>query len=184
MNEKSGLVFSVSEKDFDSAVLQKSRETPVVVDFWAPWCGPCRALAPILERLIGQRRGEVLLAKVNTDEEQALAGRYAVNALPTVVAFRDGKPVLSFEGLLPEPQLVEFLNRIVPSEADRTARDAANLEKTNPAQKGGVLGFGRCRLPSGARTQRSTLCAPHETDSIVVPLGKRHLPDQSEMLAR
>src|SRR5438067_8326622 len=127
-------IFPVGEKDFEAQVIQKSHEVPVVVDFWAPWCGPCRALAPVLERLIGQRKGEVLLAKVNTDEEQELAGRYAINALPTVVAFRDGKPVLSFEGLLPEPQLVDFLNRIVPSEADRIAREAANLEKTNPAQ--------------------------------------------------
>jgi putative thioredoxin len=134
MSDKSELVFSVTEKDFESAVVQKSHETPVIVDFWAPWCGPCRALAPLLERLIAQRNGEVLLAKVNTDDEQELAGRYHVAALPTVVAFRDGKPVLSFEGVLPEVQLVDFLNQIVPSEADRIAREAAGLEKTNATQ--------------------------------------------------
>jgi putative thioredoxin len=134
MTDQNGCVFSVTEKDFESAVLEKSQTSPVVVDFWAPWCGPCRALAPILERLVSQRKGEVLLAKVNTDEEQELAMRYGVNALPTVVAFRDGKAVLSFEGALPEYQLADFLDRIVPSEADRTARRAADLEKTDAAQ--------------------------------------------------
>jgi putative thioredoxin len=134
MSDSSAFVFSVTDKDFESAVVQKSRETPVVVDFWAPWCGPCRALAPLLERLIAQRNGEVLLAKVNTDDEQELAGRYHVAALPTVVAFRDGKLILSFEGVLPEVQLVDFLNQIVPSETDRLAREAADLEKTNPTQ--------------------------------------------------
>jgi putative thioredoxin len=134
MNETSELVFTATEKDFESAVIQRSNETPVVVDFWAPWCAPCRALAPILERLIAERKGEVLLAKVNTDDEQALAARFQVQALPTVMAFRDGKAILSFEGVLPEFQLVDFLNQIVPSEADRTVREAAALEKTNPTQ--------------------------------------------------
>jgi putative thioredoxin len=134
MSDKSVLVFPVTEKDFEAAVLQKSREAPVVVDFWAPWCPPCRALAPILERLIEQRKGEVLLAKVNTDEEQNLAVQYGVNVLPTVIAFRDGKAVLSFEGMLPEYQLTDFINRIVPSQADRGAHEAAGLEKANPVQ--------------------------------------------------
>src|ERR1700682_6404839 len=101
MNETSESVFSATDKDFESAVVEKSREIPVVVDFWAPWCGPCRALAPILERLIADRQGEVLLVKVNTDNDQELAARYQVQALPTVMAFRDGKPILSFEGVLP-----------------------------------------------------------------------------------
>src|ERR1700730_7795379 len=122
MSENNELVFTVTAADFESAVLKKSHETPVIVDFWAPWCGPCRMLAPVLERLVTDRKGEVLLAKVNTDDEQELAGRYRVEALPPVVAFRDGKPLLSFEGVLPEVQLVDFLNQIVPTDADRNAR--------------------------------------------------------------
>src|SRR5260370_5874590 len=134
MSDTSELVFSATAKDFESAVLEKAREIPVVVDFWAPWCGPCRALTPILERLIADRKGEVLLDKVNTADEQELSARYQVQALPTVMAFRDGKPILSFEGVLPEFQLVDFLNQTVPSEADRTVREAATVEKTNTTQ--------------------------------------------------
>src|SRR5271166_2986267 len=121
MSDTIGLVFAVTQGDFESAVLEKSRQTPVVVDFWAPWCGPCRALAPILERLIAQRKGEVLLAKVNTDEEQELAMQYGIEVLPTVVAFKGGKAILSFQGVLPENQLSDFLDRIVPSQAERSA---------------------------------------------------------------
>jgi putative thioredoxin len=134
MSDTSELVFTVVERDFEAAVIERSRTTPVVVDFWAPWCGPCRALAPVLERLVARHDGMLLLAKVNTDEEQGLAVRYGINALPTVVAFRDGKPVLSFEGLLPENQLADFLARVLPTEADQSARTAIGLEKTNPQQ--------------------------------------------------
>src|SRR3954451_6382063 len=102
MNETSGFVSSVTGAEFESAVVEKSRQTPVVVDFWAPWCGPCRALAPMLERLVTERGGDVLLAKINTDEEPDLAALHGIQVLPTVVAFRDGKAVLSFEGLLRE----------------------------------------------------------------------------------
>ncbi len=134
MSEPSGIVFTATQNDFESSVLEKSKQTPVIVDFWAPWCGPCRALAPILERLVTERRGDVLLAKVNTDEEQELAGQYGIQVLPTVLAFRDGQAVLSFEGVLPEHQLRDFLDRIVPSQAERAAHEAAALEKSNAPQ--------------------------------------------------
>lgn len=127
-------VFDVTEKDFEAQVLQKSKTMPVVVDFWAPWCGPCRMLGPMLERLVAERQGNVLLAKVNTDEEQDLAMGYRIEALPTVIAFRDGKPFLDFVGLLPEPELGAFLDRLAPSAADKQVREAARLEDSDPGK--------------------------------------------------
>jgi putative thioredoxin len=127
-------VFEVKEADFDEKVVKKSNEVPVVVDFWAPWCGPCRSLTPILESLIEMRNGEVLLAKVNTDDEQNLALDHGVSGIPHVVAYRKGRPALTFTGLLPEDQLVDFLNRLLPSEAEKSVESAAHLEKTDPAE--------------------------------------------------
>src|SRR5437867_4462684 len=115
-------IFSVGEKDFEAKVIEKSRDVPVVVDFWAPWCEPCLALAPMLEKQITQRGGSVLLAKVNIDEEQGLAMQFGIESIPMVAAFRGGHVVLDFVGLLPEPQLAEFLDRVSPTEAERKAK--------------------------------------------------------------
>jgi putative thioredoxin len=131
---KSAWVFDVAEADFEEKVVKQSHETPVVVDFWAPWCGPCRSLGPILEGMIEQRGGAVLLAKVNTDEEQNLAMQFGISGIPHVVAFRKGKAAVQFTGLLPQGQLDDFFNRLAPSEAEKNAETAAQLEKTNPAE--------------------------------------------------
>ncbi len=127
-------VADVGEADFDRAVLEESRRRPVVVDFWAPWCGPCRLLGPLLEQLARERGGDFLLAKVNIDEAQELAGRYGIQAIPAVKAFRDGRPVLEFVGLLPEDQLRQFVDEIFPSAAERLVRQAAGLEADRPAE--------------------------------------------------
>lgn len=131
---QSSFVFDVTENDFETQVLQKSKETPVVVDFWAPWCAPCRMLAPVLEKLVADRKGTVLLAKVNTDEQQRLAMDYQIESLPTVIAFRDGKPILDFVGVLPESELQMFFDRLAPTEAEKEANAAAKLEKSDPAK--------------------------------------------------
>src|SRR5476651_748762 len=134
MASKSAWVFDVTEAEFEEKVLKKSHEVPVVVDFWAPWCEPCRNLAPILEAAIEKRTGEVLLAKANTDEVQNLAMQYGVNGIPHVVGFRKGRAVVQFTGLLPEAQMAEFFDRLKPTEAEKTVEAAAELEKTNPAE--------------------------------------------------
>lgn len=132
MSKHADLVFNVTESDFESAVVERSRQVPVVVDFWAPWCGPCKALAPVLEKLVKKRNGEVLLAKVNTDDERGLAMKFGIQSLPTVIAFKMGQPVLHFMGNLPEEHLVGFFDQLVPSEADRLAGQALELEKSDP----------------------------------------------------
>jgi putative thioredoxin len=134
MSKTSPWIFDVSEAEFEEKVLKKSHQTPVVVDFWAPWCGPCRSLAPILEAAVEKRNGEVLLAKVNTDDEQNLASHYGVNGIPHVVGFRKGRPVVEFTGLLADAQMAEFFDRLKPTEAEKSVETAAQLEKTNPAE--------------------------------------------------
>jgi putative thioredoxin len=131
---KSQYIFDATDADFDTSVVEKSREVPIVVDFWAPWCGPCRSLAPILEKLVNARNGDVLLAKVNVDENPELASYFGIEGIPAVKAIRNAEIVLQFEGLLPESSLIEFLDRLCPSAADKQARAAVGLEKTKPSE--------------------------------------------------
>lgn len=129
----SSWVRDVTTADFERDVLQASHERPVVVDFWAPWCGPCRTLGPMLEHLIAERQGEVILAKVNVDDEQSLAAQFQIGSIPTVLAFRGGRIVREFTGLLPEAHLRAFLDEISPGPADRMGAEARQLETTDPA---------------------------------------------------
>lgn len=111
----------VGEQDFMAEVVERSRELPVVVDFWAEWCAPCRQLGPALEQAISERAGTVELAKVDVDANQSLAGSFGVRGIPAVKAFRDGEVVAEFSGAIPPAQIKQFLDALVPSPADELA---------------------------------------------------------------
>ena len=113
--------------DFAQQVIEESKHRPVVVDFWAPWCGPCKSLKPILEKLAAEYGGKFLLAKINSDDNQELAARYGVRGIPSVKAFVNGEPVDEFSGALPEGEVRAFLDRLVPSPADEMRAQAAAL---------------------------------------------------------
>lgn len=115
----------IIESEFDSKVLALSRRVPVLVDFWAPWCGPCKTLKPLLEKLAREYGGRFVLVKINSDEAQAVAARYAVRSIPAVKLFIGGEVVDEFMGALPEGQVRAFLDAHLPDEAERLRHAAA-----------------------------------------------------------
>jgi putative thioredoxin len=121
----SAYVKPVIHADFDQVVIEDSRHTPVLVDFWAPWCGPCRVLTPVLEKLAREYQGQFILATVNSDDNVELAQRYGIRSIPTVMAFVDGEVVDQFMGAQPESEVRKFIDSILPSRADRLVREAA-----------------------------------------------------------
>ncbi|MDW8322555.1 MAG: co-chaperone YbbN [Burkholderiales bacterium] len=123
----------VGRDDFERVVIEGSKKQPVVVDFWAEWCGPCRVLKPILERLAEEYQGKFILAKVNADHNPELAARYGVRGIPSVKAFVDGRIVDEFSGALPESAVREFLERVIPSPAEELRLKAAALKAQGQA---------------------------------------------------
>src|SRR3954470_2487806 len=113
-----GMAVDVTQDNFQQAVVDRSREVPVVVDFWAEWCGPCRALTPAFERAAEQSAGQVELVKVDTDANQQLAAQYGIQGIPAVKAFRNGEVVDEFVGAIPTARVERFFDGLVPSEAD------------------------------------------------------------------
>jgi putative thioredoxin len=137
-------VLEVTTAGFERDVLETSKRVPVVVDFWAPWCGPCRALTPVLEKLAAAYGGRFRLAKVNSDENPELAAAFGVRSIPTVVGFRDGQAVAQFLGAVPESQARAFIDKLLPSPSQLEQARAAGLRQAGD-------------LPNAARALRQAV---------------------------
>lgn len=148
-------VIDAGDQDFEAAVIARSKQTPVVVDFWAPWCGPCRTLGPLLERLADEHHGAFILAKVNVDENPGLSAALNIQSIPMVLGFRDAQIVTEFVGALPEAGVREFLTRVLPSEADHLTVTGLQLLKDGKASEADEI-FQRA-LQLDARCERALL---------------------------
>lgn len=107
------LVKDITEAEFMAEVVEASQEVPVIVDFWAPWCGPCKTLGPMLEQAVNAAKGAVRMVKVNVDEAQQIAGQLRIQSIPTVYAFYQGQPIDGFQGAVPQSEIIEFVDRVV-----------------------------------------------------------------------
>ena len=117
-------IFDIDEANYEQIVLQGSHQVPVLVDFWASWCQPCQLLMPLLAKLVEEYQGRFILAKINTEEQQAIAGQFGIRSIPTVKLFRDGQPVDEFAGALPESEIRAFLDRHLPRASDGSVAQA------------------------------------------------------------
>jgi putative thioredoxin len=189
----SSAVIEVSDRDFQQTVIEQSRRVPVVVDFWAPWCGPCRMIGPVLERLAAEANGAWILAKLNVDHNPQTAGRYGIQGIPAVKGFRNGQVVSEFVGAVPEPQIRRFADQLVPSAADSIAAEGQRLEaagnlaqaetayrhalRADASHPVALLGLGRVFF---LRDQFDEALATLQR----VPLGKPERPEAESWIAK
>jgi len=191
------LIKNTTTKDFMRDVVDASREVPVLVDFWAPWCGPCRQLTPLLEKAVRAAKGAVKLVKMNIDEHPQIPGQMGVQSIPAVFAFQDGKPVDGFMGALPEARIKSFIARLI---GDDSADAAADLDAADEALAAGdantaaqafaealqkdaeneraAAGLAKCYIKTGDLTraeQTLALVPPAKADSAAVASARASL---------
>ena len=178
------LIKDTTTQAFPKDVLEESRRQPVLVDFWAPWCGPCKTLSPIIEKAVKEAKGAVRLVKMNIDDHPAIAGQLGIQSIPAVIAFVDGQPVDGFIGALPESQIKAFIDRVAgpvgPSDSERlieegearfAAGDVAGAAerfgaalKAEPQSVPAILGLARCLIArKDLERARQTLAMVPET---------------------
>lgn len=128
-------IIEINQDEFVSKVIEKSKTIPILVDFWAPWCGPCKQLTPILEKLVQKQNGKIILAKINIDENQSLAAQLNIQSIPTVYGFIDGRPVDAFQGAQPESKIQVMINKLIDltpgNEIPKLLEEAESLFKEN-----------------------------------------------------
>jgi len=155
---KTNWVIDVTDENFEQEVVERSKTTPVVIDFWAPWCGPCKTLTPVLEKATAAKGGAYVLAKVNIDEAQNLAQYFGIEGVPTVHAIRDSQFIQGFTGIPTEEQIKDFFDQVLPSAADNAVKEAGNLEAISPDEAEAVY--------------RKTLETDSESESARLGLGR------------
>jgi putative thioredoxin len=172
------MAVDISEDQFQTAVIERSREVPVVVDFWAPWCGPCRQLTPALERAAEARKGKVELVKVNTDENQGISMAFQIQGIPAVKAFKDGREADGFVGAIPPAKVEAFFDTLVPSEAEQlvAAGDEASLRRAlefEPTRRDAKVKLAQILFDRGDRDEALTLVGGLEGDFTAEGLAAR-----------
>lgn len=186
----SEFIIDVSEADFEYHVITYSQNVPVVVDFWAEWCGPCRVIGPILGRLAEEAQGGFRLAKVNVDENPNLALRYNVRSIPIVKAFKEGKMIAEFVGAQPESKIREFLHEVTPDQSDLNLEKGQSLLEmqqlieaessfrqaldSSPTNSAALLGLAKCLLLQGRGTEASDLLSNFPTSKEFGSAEKLH----------